>query len=89
MSIRRLLGLPVLIFMTTWATVVHAQKQMTIYRNDGSGTQTYSLSDLGTDFLGRTTENNLKCAWLSNKSSINLNGDHSLSFGHYIRCIRK
>ena len=58
--------------------------------DDKNGTQVYFwTTDLGTDFLGRTTENNLKCAWLSNKSSINLNGDHNLSFGHYIRCIRK
>ena len=33
--------------MTTWATAVHAQNRMTIYMNDGSAVQTYSLSDLG------------------------------------------
>lgn len=58
--------------------------------DDQLGNQVYYwTTSKGTDFLDRESDSYLKCMLMSKTSPINLTGNHTFEFGHYIRCIRK
>lgn len=58
--------------------------------DDRLGEQVYYwTTSIGTDLFGGESDSYLRCMLMSKTSAINITGNHTFEFGHYIRCIRK